>query len=170
MVVGRGGERLPVRAERHTAHGARVPSERLAPRLARRDVPEDDGLVVGRGGERLPVRAERHAKHGVLCARSGSPRGLPDWTSQRMTVLSADAEASVCPSGLNATLITEPVCPRSGSPRGLPDFTSQRITVLSEDAEASVCPSGLNATPVTDVRVPAERLAPRLARRRRPRG
>ena len=71
-----------------------------------------------------------------------------------MTVLSSDAEASVCPSGLNATPVTPLVWPRSGSPRGLPDLTSQRITVLSPDAEASVSPSGLNATPITGLVCP----------------
>ena len=54
---------------------ARVSAERLAPRLARVDVPEDHGLVVGRGGERLPVRAERHAGHAVrVSAERLAPR------------------------------------------------------------------------------------------------
>ena len=83
--------------------------------------------------------------------------------------MSQDAEASVLPSGLNATPARVRVPPERLA-RCLPAATSQRITVLSSDAEASVLPSGLNATPCTAARVPAERLAPWRARLRRPRG
>ena len=66
-----------------------------------------------------------------------------------MTVLSSEAEASMPPSGLNATLVTPFACPARGSPSRVRVLASQRMTVLSEEAEASVPPSGLNATPLT---------------------
>ena len=47
------------------------------------------------------------------------PAACASLTSQRMTVLSREAEASVPPSGLNATLVTASVCPaRARDPRG----------------------------------------------------
>ena len=58
-------------------------------------------------------------------------------------------EASVFPSGLNATLRTGPSWPLVNLPRGRPEGTSQSPTVPSKLAEASECPSGLNATPTT---------------------
>ena len=75
-----------------------------------------------------------------------------------MTVLSKEAEASVPPSGLNATLYTASVCPARGSPSRVRVLASQRMTVLSSEAEASVPPSGLNATLPHGVRVPAQEL------------
>ena len=67
------------------------------------------------------------------------------------TVSSQLAEASRCPSGLNATLITGPVWPVSGAPRGWPVSAFHTRTVPSALAEASRCPSGLNATPLTQL-------------------
>jgi hypothetical protein len=51
--------------------------------------------------------------------------------SHSRTVLSRLAEASRCPSGLNATLSTASVWPSSGSPRGWPVSGFHRRTVVS---------------------------------------
>ena len=117
VVDGGGGERAAVGAERHAVHGVRVPGEGRAQPLARLDVPEDDGLVVGGGGERAAVGAERHAPHGGRVPGEGlRPAACAVLASQRMTVLSKEAEASVPPSGLNATPYTASVCPARGAP------------------------------------------------------
>ena len=73
------------------------------------------------------------------------------------------------PSGLNATLHTQPVCPCKGAPRGWPVAASHRRTVLSPLPEARVLPSGLNATLRTLSVCPC-RGAPRGGRWRRPTG
>ena len=75
--------------------------------------------------------------------------GWPVSASHNRIVLSALAEASRCPSGLNATPYTGPVCPVSGAPIGWPVSASHTRTVASKLAEASRCPSGLNATLLT---------------------
>ena len=56
------------------------------------------------------------------------------------------AEASRCPSGLNATLSTALVCPRIPAPTGWPVSTFHNRTVVSTLPETTRCPSGLNAT------------------------
>ena len=74
---------------------------------------------------------------------------------QRRTVPSPQPEATVWPSGLNATLQT-----RSGWPKrlvkSLPVMVSQSRTVLSLPLEASVRPSGLKATAATAPSCPLE--------------
>src|SRR5437764_1476294 len=59
------------------------------------------------------------------------------------------AEASVLPSGANATLVTEPVWPLSTTGAALGAASDHRRMVWSPLAEASVLPSGANATLVT---------------------
>ena len=49
---------------------------------------------------------------------SGSPTGLPLETSHSRTVWSPPAEATLVPSGLNATLMMKAVWPMSGSRMG----------------------------------------------------
>src|SRR5271156_3119861 len=65
------------------------------------------------------------------------------------TVVSQLLEARVCPSGLNATLVTVLVWPVRGWPKGAGCAGSVRFhnrTVSSSLREARVRPSGLNAT------------------------
>src|SRR5947209_5603365 len=73
---------------------------------------------------------------------------LPVFASHSLIVLSVLAEASVFPSGLNATEYTSDVCPLRVA-RSLPVFASHSLIVWSHLPEASVLPSGLNATEVT---------------------
>gem|GEM_PF-6113664 len=64
-------------------------------------------------------------------------------------VLSALPEAKILPSGLNATLVTEPLCPvRVEITLSVDRFHS--LMVLSSLPEAKVLPSGLNATLLTE--------------------
>jgi hypothetical protein len=65
-------------------------------------------------------------------------------------VLSALADASVRPSGLNATPKTVLACPVS-APSGLRLRTSHSLIVSSLPPDASVRPSGLNATLQTEL-------------------
>ena len=81
-----------------------------------------------------------------MCPVSGGPMGWPVSAFHNRTVSSSLAEASRCPSGLNATLSTGSVWPVSGAPMGWPVSASHNRTVSSSLAEASRCPSGLNAT------------------------
>ena len=83
------------------------------------------------------TRRQRRAAHPVGC-----------WLDSR-TVPSSPAEASVVPSGLNATEFTALVWPVSGSPIGWRLDTSHSRTVPSSPAEASIVASGLNATEFT---------------------
>jgi hypothetical protein len=59
LVVGPGGEDLPVRGEGHREDPVRMPGEGAELR-PRGHVPELDRLVIGPGGEDLPVRGEGH--------------------------------------------------------------------------------------------------------------
>src|ERR1700712_3843464 len=68
-----------------------------------------------------------------------------EFTSHNLIVLSWLPEASVLPSGLNATELMARVCPFKVV-LSLPALASQSLIVLSRDAEASILPSGLNAT------------------------
>src|SRR5690349_3770117 len=65
--------------------------------------------------------------------------------SQTLIVWSPPAEASVFPSGPNATDSTPEVCPRNVAHSFL-TATSQSLTVWSLLPDARVLPSGLNAT------------------------
>src|SRR5436189_256370 len=77
----------------------------------------------------------------------------------RRTVALTLTEASVLPSGLNATLVTGPVLLVSGKPRRVWVATSHSRTVAVSLADASMRPSGLNATLVTGAKlVPGARL------------
>src|SRR5437764_3787741 len=72
------------------------------------------------------------------------------------TVLLPLAEASVIPSGLNATLLTGPVLPISGKPSCVWVTRSHNRIVPSALPDASMRPSGLNATLLTTpMKVPA---------------
>src|SRR5262245_11531345 len=68
------------------------------------------------------------------------------FTSHSRIFMSALPEASVLPSGLNATQLTASVCPVNFA-TSLPDATSHSRIVLSAPHEAIVLPSGLKATP-----------------------
>src|SRR6266566_3213968 len=63
-------------------------------------------------------------------------------------VLSKPALATVRPSGLQATFITQPVCPESVW-HTYPLATSHTLTVLSQLPLTSCAPSGLQASPTT---------------------
>ena len=66
-------------------------------------------------------------------------------TLQRRTELSAEPDASVAPSGENATLQTVLVWPARWA-SCVREATLQRRTELSQEPDASVAPSGENAT------------------------
>ena len=78
---------------------------------ARPGVPHLHRLVAAGGGEPLAVGAERHAVDSAGVPLEGEGflpgRGVP----HLHRLVTALAEASRLPSGLNATLLTEPVCP-----------------------------------------------------------
>ena len=114
LVVAGGGQAVPVGAERHTVHRAGVAGEGGADRLAGVGVPQPHRRVVAGGGQAVPVGAERHTDHRVGVAGQGCADGWPVSAFHSRTVLSALAEASRCPSGLNATPVTAPVWPVSG--------------------------------------------------------
>src|SRR6266516_7871122 len=65
--------------------------------------------------------------------------------SHSLMVLSTLPLASVCPSGLMATLATELLCPVRVRRRS-PVFRFHSLMVLSSLPLASICPSGLMAT------------------------
>jgi hypothetical protein len=77
-----------------------------------------------------------------------------DTASQSLTVLSRDANASVLPSGVKATAVTQPKWPSSvcSSPS---DLASQSLTVSSCDVDASILPSSVKATAVTQPEWPS---------------
>jgi hypothetical protein len=66
-------------------------------------------------------------------------------TFHRRMVPSSEAEASVCPSALNATLQTCPAWP-SSTPSIFRVDTCHSRTVLSDEPDASACLSGNHAT------------------------
>src|SRR5688572_13208050 len=72
----------------------------------------------------------------------------PDSGLQRCTTLSFPQEATVLPSGANATPQTSAVCPLNVA-RLEPDSASHTQAVLSALADASHRPSGLYAIPAT---------------------
>src|SRR6185312_13737026 len=92
-------------------HRAGVAGERVAEGLAGVGVPQSHRGVVATGGQPVPVRAEHHTPHPPVWPVSGLPRGWPVSASHSPTVLSRLAEASRCPSGLNATPNTASVWP-----------------------------------------------------------
>ena len=124
---------MPVGAKRQTAHPTGVPGQRGADGLTGVGVPQPDRIVVA-GCQPVPVGAKRHTV-ACRCARSGAaPIGWPVSAFHNRTVLSQLAEASRCPSGLNATPITLSVCPVSGAPMGWPVSAFHNRTVLSSPA------------------------------------
>ena len=112
---------LPVGAERHTHHPARVGASRI--------------FAVGRTSD--ASRRHRFAD------------GLRVVASHTRTVLSQLPETNRCPSALNARLATTPECPVSGSPIGFPVSASHSRIVVSLLPETMSFPSGLNATVLT---------------------
>jgi hypothetical protein len=70
---------------------------------------------------------------------------LPVARFHTLMVLSSLPEASVLPSGLKLTLLTDAVCPVRVV-IGLPVARFQTLMVLSALPEASVLPSGLKLT------------------------
>jgi hypothetical protein len=65
-------------------------------------------------------------------------------------VWSSDPETICCPSGENATTLTDFVCPVNGPATISPVVAFQIQMVLSCDPETICCPSGENATKLTD--------------------
>ena len=110
-------------------HRAGVAGERGADRLAGVGVPQPHRRVVAGAGQPVPVGAERHTVTAPVWPVSGSPIGWPVSASHSRTVASSLAEASRCPSGLNATPFTAPVWPVSGAPIGWPVSASHSRTV-----------------------------------------
>jgi hypothetical protein len=146
VVIGAGGEELPVGAERHGIDPVGVAFEG-AHFSSCGHLPELDRLVIGAGGEELPVGAERHGPDQVgvaLRVRTSCPVA----TSHSLIVPSPEPEARSRPSGLNATDLTQPVWP-SRVRTSLPVATSHSLIVLSSEPEARSFPSGLNATELT---------------------
>ena len=117
--------------------------------LAGGGVPQPHRAVGAGAGHAAAVGAERHRVDGVVwpmsgCRRVGRwrcPTAAPSRRRRRWP--------AVCPSGLNATPLTQPVWPVSGWPTGWPVSASHSRTVPSALALASSVPSGLNATPLT---------------------
>ena len=70
-------------------------------------VPQLDRLVLAPRGQRLAVRAERHAHQIASVCPLRVACSLPVATSHSLIVLSSLPEASVLPSGLNATEFTQ---------------------------------------------------------------
>ena len=126
LVIAPRSQALAVRAERH-AHdptGMALEGEQL---LAGRAVPDLHRLVIARRSQALAVRAERHARDPTGMALEGEQllagRAVPDL--HRLVLL---PEARRWPSGLNATLVTQPPWPlRANS--SLPVALSQIFTV-----------------------------------------
>src|SRR5437016_421686 len=75
------------------------------------------------------------------------------FTSHRLIVQSSLPEASVLPSGLNASELIDRVCPSKTV--SLPVFTSHSLIVLPAYPEATVSPSGLKATDQTCISSPS---------------
>ena len=65
-----------------------------------------------------------------------------------LTVLSYDADATVCPSREKTTDVTQPVWPFNSCTHW-PVSVVHSLTVLSSDADATVCPSREKTTTVT---------------------
>src|SRR5262249_8116442 len=105
-------------------HSDRTPGEGLAVRAEHH--PADDARVVqgdyGLPGGRVP---EPHFPSALA-----GPRHDPPAARRRPPAMTALLEASVMPSGLNATEVTAPRCPVSTARSG-PAATSHRRTVLS---------------------------------------
>jgi hypothetical protein len=74
--------------------------------------------------------------------------------SQSRTVLSWEADATVCPSGEKITAVMESSWP-SRTYFCVPEAVSQSRTVLSREADATVRPSGEKVTAVTDLSWPS---------------
>jgi hypothetical protein len=67
-VIGAGGQRLAVAAERHSVHATLMPGERRADRGARQSIPQPQRAVPAGRGQGLAVGAERDIGHEVLVA------------------------------------------------------------------------------------------------------
>ena len=111
-VVACRGERLPVRAEGDAFHPVLVAHEGFAERFARAHAPEPHGAVDIARGERASIGAEGDSQRGPMSRTAIRASNLRRRTSHRRTVPSEPAVASVCPSGLNATLQMLPSWPR----------------------------------------------------------
>src|SRR5271155_5878844 len=81
-------------------------------------------------------------------------RSAPVLASQSLTVPSAEADATSCPSGEKATALTEREWPVSVC-RSAPVLASQSLTVSSSEADATSCPSGEKATAFTEYELAA---------------
>jgi hypothetical protein len=75
-------------------------------------------------------------------------RHVPVAASHSRTVLLRDADATSCPSGKNATALTDLEWPLSVL-RQVPVATSYSCTILSRDTNVTSCPSGEKATALT---------------------
>ena len=152
LVLAPRGQRLAVRAVRHGVHPVRVSLEGGL-FLARRHVPQLDRLVLAppRPASCRPGCTPRTTPRSVCPLRVAC--SLPVATSHSLIVWSLLPEASVLPSGLNATDHTPPVCPLRVA-CSLPVATSHSLIVWSPLPEASVLPSGLYATEYTQLVCP----------------
>ena len=97
----------PAPTKLHTCRAAAANEGGTTDRL-----PQTDGAVGAAGDEQSAV-AELNAtlSTDLVSPVSGPPSSAPVATSQSRTVSSVPPEASVLPSGLNATLRTKSVCP-----------------------------------------------------------
>ena len=118
VVAAGGGQAVPVGAERHTAHALVCPVS-VCEGLAGVGVPQPHRAVAAGGGDAVPVGAERHADTASVWPVSGAPMGWPVSAFHNRTVLSQLAEASRCPSGLNATAVHLAGVPGEGCADGL---------------------------------------------------
>ena len=119
----------------------RSPRRGLASALSRA------GLVVRAVGQELPpLGAGEAPPDGAADAgREARASSLQRIGSQSLIVRSSPAVASCRPSGLNATVLTQPVCPSSGPPSGRRVGVPQPQHVVGADGRR-VLPSGLKAT------------------------
>ena len=106
LFAGGGRQRLPIRAERDPVDEALAALEGGELAVVVGGVPEHHLAGVAGGGERLPIRAERDPGDGALAALDGELAVVVGGV-QSTTSSVAVAAATVFPSGLNATPLTE---------------------------------------------------------------
>ena len=106
VVLAGGGQPVPVGGERHTSTLSVWPVSG-SPSVGRQSASHTRTVVSGPAvASQVPVGAERHTEHwaGVASGAGLPGGGWPVCSIRRRTVPSAPALASLCSSGLNATL------------------------------------------------------------------
>ena len=161
LVVAAGGQGVPVRGERHRAHGVGVAGQRVARAAAAGSGPRTSHrstvLVVAAGGQGVPVRGERHRRTRRRCGRSaGRPSRLGPGRVAAHPTRSPTCRRCRWPGCARPGRTPPSTRRRCGRSAGRPSRwgragspTSHRSTVLSSLAVARVCPSGANATAYT---------------------